>query len=73
MKVVLYSTHCGHCKALAMLLSKKNIAYEEVYVDPDKPEEVQKIKDLGLLSAPALVVDGKVMAYPAAVNWVKEQ
>ena len=72
-KVTLYSTHCSHCKVVTMMLQKKNIEYEEVYINPDKPEEIQVMLDMGLKSAPGLVVNGKVMNFTEAVNWIKEQ
>lgn len=72
-KIILYSTHCSHCKVVTMMLQKKNIQYEEVYINPDKPEEVQIMLDMGLKSAPGLVVNGKVMNFTEAVNWIKEQ
>lgn len=72
-KVVLYSTHCSHCKAVAMLLDKKHIEYEEHYIDPSKPEEVQIMLDMGLKSAPGLVVGEKVMSYTEAIQWIREQ
>lgn len=73
MNIKLYSTHCGHCQTIALLLKKKNLSYEEIYVDPTKPEEVQIIANLGLNSAPALVVDGKVMDYRTAFDWLRGQ
>lgn len=73
MNIKLYSTHCGHCQTIALLLKKKNLSYEEVYIDPTKPEEVKIIADMGLRSAPALVVDGKVMDFVTAGNWLRGQ
>ena len=69
-KIVLYSTHCNQCKVIGLMLKKKNIEYEEVYVDPENP---QVIKDLGFHTAPILVVDGTPMPYDNARNWIKEQ
>lgn len=52
------------------MLKKKNIQYEEVYVNPDDP---QVIMDMGFHTAPILVVDDKPMCYEDARNWIKEQ
>ena len=64
--VIFFSTHCPKCSALEMLLKKKNIYYIE-------NNNVQEMLDLGLQSAPGLMVDGKVMNFPEAMKWVKEQ
>ena len=71
--IKLYSTHCARCRVVTLMLNKKNIKYEEVYVNPDKPEEIQVMLDMGLKSAPGLVVNGKVMDFNEAVSWIKEQ
>lgn len=65
-KLIFFSTHCPKCKALEMLLKKKNIEYEE-------HNDVQEMLKLGLQSAPGLMVNGKVMNFPAAMSWIKEQ
>ena len=72
-KIVFYSTHCPHCRAVEIMLKKKNIQYEEIYIDPNKPEEVQVMLDLGLQSAPGLVVNGQVMDYNQALSWIRGQ
>lgn len=73
MKVILYSTHCAHCRTLTMLLNKKNIKYEEIYINPDDPQAIQIMLDLGFKGAPGLLVDDRAMDYSTAVQWVKEQ
>lgn len=65
-QVIFFSTHCPKCSALEMLLKKKNIEYKE-------NNNVQEMLSLGLQSAPGLMVDGKVMSYPEALKWVREQ
>ena len=65
-KLIFFSTHCPKCKALEMLLKKKNIEYEE-------HNDVQEMLKLGLQSAPGLMVNGKVMNFPEAMSWIKEQ
>ena len=64
MTVIFYSTHCPQCRGLEMQLKAKKVEYTEC----DDPEEMKRI---GLMTAPALSVDGKVMAYPEALRWLK--
>lgn len=66
MEIVFYSTHCPRCKALEMLLQKKNIEYVE-------SNDVKEMLDAGLTSAPGLKVDGEVLDFPKAMAWVKER
>ena len=68
--IVLYSTHCNQCKVVELMLKKKNIKYEEVYVDPEDPKA---ILDMGFHTAPILVVNGNAMSYEDARKWIKEQ
>lgn len=65
-KLIFFSTHCPKCKALEMLLKKKNIEYEE-------HNNIQEMLKLGLQSAPGLMVNGKIMNFPEAMSWIKEQ
>lgn len=65
-KLVFFSTHCPKCKALEMLLKKKNIEYVE-------NNDVQEMLKLGLQTAPGLMVNGKIMNFPEAMSWIKEQ
>ena len=66
MNVILYSTHCPKCSVLAAKLKQKGISYIE-------NTNVDEMKSLGLQSAPALMVDGKLMNFSNAVKWVNEQ
>ena len=65
-KVIFFSTHCPKCRALEMLLKKHNIDYVE-------KNDIQEMLDLGLTSAPGLMVNGQIMSFPEAMSWVKEQ
>lgn len=65
MKVVLYSTHCPRCNVLESKLESKKIEFELV-------TDVKVMTDKGFMSAPMLEVDGEVMKYPEAINWVNE-
>ncbi len=64
--IKMYTTHCPKCKVLYMKMMNKNIQFTEV-------EDLEEMKRLGLKSAPALDVDGKLMGFAEALEWVKEQ
>ncbi len=63
--IVFFSTHCPRCKALEMMLKKKNVNYIE-------NNNVKEMLALGLSSAPALKVGDKVLDFPSAMAWAKE-
>lgn len=64
MKVVMYSTHCPKCKVLAMKLAQKGIEFEEI----DNLDEMRRI---GLKSAPALRIEGNILGFNEAIEWLK--
>lgn len=61
--VVFHSTHCPRCIVVEKKLKAKGIEYVE-------NNDVQIMLDKGLKAAPALEVDGKMMDYKEAVNWI---
>lgn len=63
---VLYSTGCPKCKVLKMKLEQKGIEYEE-------NNSVDEMIALGMMSAPALSVDGKLMDFKEANDWINAQ
>jgi hypothetical protein len=63
MDIIFYSTDCPKCKILKKKLDSKNLIYSLV-------DDVDTMLDLGLMSAPALSVDGKLMDFLDAVNFV---
>lgn len=63
MKVVFYSTSCAKCNILGQKLEDKNIEYELC-------SDVDLMISKGILSAPALEVDGEIMTFKKAVDWV---
>lgn len=65
-KVILYEHGCPRCKVLKMKLDQKGIQYEDV-------TDVEVMKDKGFKEAPKLEVDGVVMDFKEAVDWVKER
>lgn len=64
--VTLYSTGCPKCKILETKLNKKNIKYQEF-------TDVNKMLDMGIKSVPYLEVDGKLMNFTEANDWVNKQ
>ena len=65
-KVILYEHGCPNCKMLKMRLDKSGIKYETV-------NDVESMKAKGFQSAPKLEVDGIVMDFKEAVEWLKGQ
>lgn len=63
MEIILYSTHCPRCNIIATKLKQKKLNYTEV-------TDVEEMKKLGIASAPYLSVDGKLMDFSEANNWI---
>ena len=61
--IVLYSTGCPKCKVLKQKLDAKGVVYE-------MNTSVTDMAALGMKSAPALQVDGELMLFVDAVQWV---
>ena len=64
-KVILYTTHCPKCKVLETKLKQSNIDYQII-------EDEKIMMDKGFMEAPKLEIDGKVMGFEEAINWIKE-
>ena len=65
-KVVLYSTHCPRCMVLSKKLQQNGIQYEEV-------NDVEAMRAKGFTDAPKLEVNGNIMDFKEAVQWIGEQ
>lgn len=65
-EVILYEHGCPRCKVLKMKLDQKGIQYNNV-------TDVEVMKAKGFVEAPKLEVDGVVMNFKEAVEWIKEQ
>ena len=63
MDITLYSTGCMNCKMLEAKLKAKNIKYQ---IESD----MNVMEEKGLMSVPALEVDGKIMNFRAATEWI---
>ena len=62
-KIVLYSTGCPRCTVLEKKLKAKNVEYEEV-----NDEDIMLEK--GFTTVPMLEVDGVVLNYKEANEWI---
>lgn len=63
MQITLFSTHCPRCVVLEKKLKQKGIDYNEV-------NDVSIMEEKGFLSVPVLEVDGKIMDFKAANDWI---
>lgn len=65
MQVILYSTGCPKCKVLEAKLNVRKIKYQTV-------TDVDVMESKGFMSVPMFEVDGEIMNYKKAVDWVNE-
>ena len=65
MNIVLYSTHCPRCVVLEKKLKQKGIDYNEV-------NDISIMEEKGFLSVPILEVDGKIMDFKEANDWINK-
>lgn len=61
--IKLYTIDCPKCKVLETKLTSKNIDFEIV-------KDVSIMKDLGITTTPVLEVDGKLLNFIDAINYV---
>ena len=64
--VVLYTTHCPKCQILKKKLQQKSISFVE-------NSDVDKMLSMGIKSVPWLEVDGEMMDFNKANQWINEQ
>ena len=65
MQITLFSTHCPRCIVLEKKLRQKGIDYDEV-------NDVSIMEEKGFLTAPMLEVDGEIMDFKAANDWINK-
>lgn len=63
MKIILHSTGCPKCEVLKKKLKAKNIEYVE-------NNNVEDMESLGIDQVPVLSVDGNLMGFAEANNWI---
>ena len=78
MKIEILGTGCSKCKALEEA-TKQAVAKSGKFAQIEKVEDIQKIMEYGVMSTPALVIDGKVLStgkvlsVDAIVEFIKVQ
>ena len=65
MDIVLHSTGCPRCKVLETKLNARGIKYT---INND----TEKMEALGIMSVPCLEVDGKIMQFKEANDWINK-
>ena len=63
-EIIFYTIHCPNCNTLKRMLDAKNIQYTT-------NTNVEEMRALGMQSAPALKVNGQLMNFREARNWLK--
>ena len=66
MQVTLYSTGCPKCKVLTAKLDSKNIQYSII-------SDIDIMTSKGINTIPVLDVDGNMLDFKAAVEWVNQK
>lgn len=64
--IILYSNGCPRCRVLEQKLDLKNIEYE-------KHSDIDEMMDMGIMSTPVLSVDGNILQFKEANDWINEQ
>lgn len=64
-QIILYSTGCPKCKVLEAKLKQKGIEYEHI-------DNIDVMTEKGFMSVPMLEVNGNVMDFVTANNWINE-
>ena len=62
-KIILYSNNCPRCKILKKKLDDNKINYEII-------DNVDTMIDKGLSTVPVLEINGKMLDFKEAVEWV---
>lgn len=64
--ITLYSTGCPRCNVLTKKLNATNISFNEV-------NDVDVIASKGIDTVPVLEVDGQLMDFKTANDWINSQ
>ena len=64
--IILYSTGCPRCEVLKDKLSNKAVSYKE-------NNSVEEMTALGITEVPMLKVNGKLLDFKSAVEWVNNK
>ena len=64
-QIIFYSTGCPKCNILKKKLQEKNISYE-------LNTNVEEMLSLGISEVPVLSINGKLMDFKTAIEWIKQ-
>lgn len=64
--VILYTTHCPKCKVLTKKLEQKAINFKMC-------EDTSIMKKKNIVNLPVLEVNGEMMDFVKAVEWINKQ
>ena len=64
--ITLYTVDCPRCKMLENRLNKANIEY-------DVCKDTERMLDMGMNDVPVLEVDGKLLNYKEATEWIESK
>ena len=64
--VQFYTINCPACDILEQRLKDTNIPYERI-------DDIKLIQKEGIFQLPMLKVEGKILTYKQALDWLKEQ
>jgi small redox-active disulfide protein 2 len=67
MKIEILGTGCTKCKALEEN-AKKAVADAKIFAQVEKVEDMEKIMEYGVMSTPALVINGEVKSTGKLLN-----
>lgn len=65
-EIILYSNGCPKCKVLKSKLESKKIEFTET-------DDFSKLKDQGIQSLPIMEIDGEILTFVEANNWINNQ
>lgn len=65
-KIILYSTGCPRCNVLKNKLADKAVEYTE-------NNSVEDMTALGITEVPILSINGQMLDFKSAVEWVNKQ
>lgn len=63
--MVLYTTECPKCKVLLKKMEQKGVEFVIC-------RDISKMEELGIMSSPVLEVEGKLLLFKEAVDYINE-
>lgn len=65
-EITFYTTGCPMCRVLKKKMDDKGLNYRIV-------DSIEEMEALGLMSIPALMVDGNLLLQAEAIKWANQQ